>query len=172
MKGKPQPFNFHSVKIMVMVSVICFLIVYWRCLSHFNASNSKSTSEPFGVVFDRTEGGAVAEAAIDHRIDGQEVCHSAGKETTIWEMHREREERRRRRRRRRRGWYRWRDSTRSGRLKPNKQCSERSDDKSFVKVNTRAQTVSMSGGWKPSLMSDRKPEFFICAVHTEDSTCK
>ena len=41
------------------------------------------TSEPFGVVFDRAEGGAVTKAAIDHRIDGQEVCHSTGKEASI-----------------------------------------------------------------------------------------
>lgn len=46
-------------------------------------SVSKSTSEPFGVVFDRAEGGAVAQATIDHRVDGQEVCHGAGKETSI-----------------------------------------------------------------------------------------
>lgn len=46
-------------------------------------SASKSTSEPFGVVFDCAEGRAVAEATIDHRIDGQEVCHSARKETSI-----------------------------------------------------------------------------------------
>lgn len=45
--------------------------------------SSTSTSEPFGVVFDRAEGGAVAKATIDHRIDGQEVCHGAGKETSI-----------------------------------------------------------------------------------------
>lgn len=44
---------------------------------------SERTSEPFGVVFDRAEGGAVTEAAIDYRIDGQEVCHSAGKEASI-----------------------------------------------------------------------------------------
>ncbi len=48
-------------------------------------SVSKSTSEPFGVVFDSAKGGAVAEATIDHSVDGQEVCHSAGKETSIWE---------------------------------------------------------------------------------------
>lgn len=48
----------------------------------------KSTSEPFGVVFDCTEGGAVAEAAIDDCINGQEVCHRTGKETSIWEWER------------------------------------------------------------------------------------
>lgn len=50
----------------------------------------ESTSEPLGVVFDRAEGGAVAEAAIDHRIDGQEVSDSACKETSIWGEYRER----------------------------------------------------------------------------------
>lgn len=49
-----------------------------------SAPASRSTSKPFGVVFDSAEGGAVAEAAIDHRVDGQEVCHGAGKETSIW----------------------------------------------------------------------------------------
>lgn len=49
----------------------------------FYVSVSKSTSEPFGVVFDRAEGGAVAQATIDHCVDGQEVCHGAGKETSI-----------------------------------------------------------------------------------------
>lgn len=44
---------------------------------------SRSTSEPLGVVFDRAEGGAVAKAAIDHRVDGQEVCHGASEETSI-----------------------------------------------------------------------------------------
>lgn len=46
-------------------------------------SVSKSTSEPFGVVLDCAEGRAVTEAAIDHCVDGQEVCHGAGKETSI-----------------------------------------------------------------------------------------
>lgn len=36
-------------------------------------------------MFDGTEGGAVAEAAIDDCINGQEVCHRTGKETSIWE---------------------------------------------------------------------------------------
>lgn len=45
----------------------------------------ESTSEPFGVVFDRAKGGAVAQAAIDHRVNGQEVRHSAGEEASIWE---------------------------------------------------------------------------------------
>lgn len=36
-------------------------------------------------MFDRAEGGTVAQAAIDHRVDGQEVRHGAGKETSVWE---------------------------------------------------------------------------------------
>lgn len=51
---------------------------FWRvCFSR------KSTSEPLGVVFDRAEGRTVAQAAIDHCVNGQEVRHSAGKETSI-----------------------------------------------------------------------------------------
>lgn len=42
-----------------------------------------STSEPFGVVFDRAKGGAVAKTAVDHGVNGQEVCHGSGKETSI-----------------------------------------------------------------------------------------
>lgn len=76
------------------------------------------------------------------------------------ESERDAQKEERRRLRRRRGRYRWRDSTRSGRLNPN---SERSDYKSFVKVNTRAQTF---------LMSARHPEFFICSAQTRDTTCK
>ena len=38
-------------------------------------------SEPFGVVLDRAEGGAVPQAAVDHSVDGQEVCHGAGEKT-------------------------------------------------------------------------------------------
>lgn len=34
-------------------------------------------------MFDCAEGRAVTKAPIDHRIDGQEVCHSASEETSI-----------------------------------------------------------------------------------------
>lgn len=43
----------------------------------------EATSEPFGVVFDGAEGGAVAETAVNHGVDGQEVCHGSGEETSI-----------------------------------------------------------------------------------------
>lgn len=39
-------------------------------------------------MFDCAEGRAVAKASVDHCIDGQEVCHGTGKETTIWEQER------------------------------------------------------------------------------------
>lgn len=55
------------------------LLCVWLC-----TVISEGTSEPFGVVFDRAKGGAITKAAIDHRINSQEVCHGAGKETSIW----------------------------------------------------------------------------------------
>lgn len=42
-------------------------------------------------MFDGAEGGAVAEAAIDHRVDGQEVCHGTSEETPVWEGERRRQ---------------------------------------------------------------------------------
>lgn len=54
----------------------------WLCMVIYVAV-SGGTSEPFGVVFDRAKGGAITKAAIDHRINSQEVCHGAGKETSI-----------------------------------------------------------------------------------------
>lgn len=56
-----------------------------------NEPVSKSTSEPFGVVLHCAEGWAVAETTIDHRVDGEKICHSAGKKTSIWKRGRWRE---------------------------------------------------------------------------------
>lgn len=36
-------------------------------------------------MFDRAEGRTVTQAAIDHRVNGQEVRHGARKETSVWE---------------------------------------------------------------------------------------
>lgn len=41
------------------------------------------TSEPFGVVFDGAEGGAVAETAVNHGVDSEEVRHGGGEEASI-----------------------------------------------------------------------------------------
>lgn len=68
---------------MVMSFVVCWLSLV-ICAYVF-----VSTSEPFGVVFDRAKGGAVAKTAVDHGVNGQEVCHGSGKETSIWEWERE-----------------------------------------------------------------------------------
>lgn len=77
----------YLLKVMVMVFVICIQIFFiervWLCAVIFNVSVSRSTSEPFGIVFDCAEGRAVAKASIDHRVDGEEVSHGAGKETSI-----------------------------------------------------------------------------------------
>lgn len=70
-----------SFSILSYLFCDCLFVWLWRDI--FNMSVSKSTSEPFGVVLDCAEGRAVAEAAIDHCVDGQEVCHGARKETSI-----------------------------------------------------------------------------------------
>lgn len=42
-----------------------------RCHAH----HAGSTFEPLGVVFNRAQGRAVTQAAIDDGVDGQEICH-------------------------------------------------------------------------------------------------
>lgn len=61
---------------------------------------------------------------------------------------------------------RWSESTRSGRLKPHWQCSDRSDYKSFVKVNTTPSVTFSCRGWKPSLKSATN------LFRTRDTTCE
>lgn len=89
----------------------------------------EGTSEPFGIVFDSAQGGAVAETAIDHRIDGQEVCHGTSEKTSILEH----ERRKIKKTRKEEGDG--RDRTRSARLKPNEQFRKRRDRKSSEQAN-------------------------------------
>lgn len=48
--------------------------------AHTHTHTCAGTSEPLGVVLDGAQSGNVPEAAVDHRINGQEVCHRGGKQ--------------------------------------------------------------------------------------------
>lgn len=80
-----QIFSFSEAVTAAISSGFCFFKSCSSLQAHLCVCVLESTSEPFGVVFDRAKGGAVAQAAIDHRVNGQEVRHSAGEEASIWE---------------------------------------------------------------------------------------